>query len=112
MIRQHKFYLVIVLAFSVIAFDVRAQPKAENLYAQNCMVCHGDDGSGAMPGVSDLTENRNWSTMNELKLVKRLKQGIQSPGATVSMPPKGGNPDLSDDDLKALIHYMRAEFLK
>jgi len=100
------------MAFSVIAFDVIAQTNVQNLYAQNCMVCHGDDGSGAMPGVSDLTENLDWSRMNELKLVKRLKQGIQSPGATVSMPPKGGNPDLSNDDLKALIHYMRTEFLK
>ena len=75
------------------------------------MVCHADDGSGAMPGVSDLSENRTWSTIPESQLLTRLNKGIQTAGSAVSMPPKGGNPDLTDTDLIAIIAYMRKEFL-
>lgn len=79
---------------------------------KNCMVCHADDGSGAMPGVADLTESREWLKLSEPQLLSRMKQGIEKPGATVPMPPKGGNPELTDDDLKAVIHYMRNTFFK
>lgn len=116
MCQKQKHCPLILAAFSiitfVISFDAIAQTSAENLYSENCLICHGDDGSGAMPGVVDLTVNRRWATMNELALVERLKQGIQPPGAQMSMPPKGGNPDLTDNDLKALIRYMRTVFLK
>ena len=91
---------------------VNAASCGENLYLQNCMVCHADDGSGAMPGVFDLTENKAWSTIDERSLLTKLKKGIQRKGAMMNMPAKGGNPDLSDDDLKGIINYMRQSFLK
>ena len=81
------------------------------MYVQSCMVCHADDGSGSMPGVADLTLNRSWATEDESKLILRLKQGINSPKTEVTMPPKGGNPELSDNDLREIIRYMRASFL-
>jgi len=78
---------------------------------QNCMVCHADDGTGAMPGVSDLTENKNLKTLTDQQIFKLLKQGVNKPGATVIMPPKGGNPDLTDSELKAIILFLRKELL-
>lgn len=107
--QQLLFILPTLCAFSP---DVMAQTSGQQLYMQNCMVCHADDGSGGMPGVADLTENRNWSTISEEKLLERIKQGIALPGAAVTMPPNGGNPDLSDSDLKLIIKYMRMEFTK
>ena len=74
---------------------LNAVTLGEELYMKNCMVCHADDGSGAMPGVVDLDENKAWSTIDEKILINRLKQGIQKPGAAISMPAKGGNPDLT-----------------
>ena len=91
---------------------VHAGSHGENLYLQNCMVCHADDGSGAMPGVSDLTENKAWSVIDEGSLLVKLKKGIQKQGATMNMPAKGGNPNLTDKDLKEIINYMRQSFLK
>lgn len=91
---------------------VMAGMSGAQLYMQNCMVCHADDGSGAMPGVSDLTENIAWLTIDEGSLLSKLKQGIQKKGATMSMPAKGGNPDLTDDDLRGMIRYMRQTFIK
>jgi len=89
---------------------VMAAVSSELLYMKNCMVCHAEDGSGAMPGVSDLTENKAWITVEEEHLLAKLKNGIQKEGATISMPAKGGNPDLTDSDLKGIIRYMRQTF--
>ena len=108
--------LKLKLLFSCFVFlystGVKADSVGEQLYMQNCMVCHADDGSGAMPGVLDLDENRAWSLIDDETLLTRLKQGIQKPGASISMPAKGGNPNLTDKDLKEIINYMRQSFLK
>lgn len=94
------------------ATGVKANSGGEQLYLQNCTICHADDGSGAMPGVIDLQKNTSWATADEMKLLARLKQGIQKPGATMNMPAKGGNPNLTDNDLNEIIHYMRQSFMK
>ena len=94
------------------AITVKAESTGEQLYMQNCMVCHAYDGSGTMPGVIDLEENRAWSTIDGQLLFKRLKQGIQKTGGGISMPAKGGNPKLTDNELKKIIDYMRQSFLK
>ncbi len=103
------FFLCFIFIYST---SVNAAARGEKLYLQNCMVCHADDGSGAMPGVSDLTENKAWSVIDEGSLLVKLNKGIQKQGATMSMPAKGGNPDLTDKDLKEIINYMRQSFLK
>jgi len=107
-----QFYCMFVGVYLIYIAPAYADTNGEMIYTQNCMVCHADDGSGAMPGVADLTENRGWLTLSESQLLSRLKKGIQKPGATVTMPPKGGNPDLTNDDIKAVITYMRNTFFK
>jgi len=97
----------LLIIFSV---SIQAETNGEQLYLQNCMVCHADDGSGAMPGVIDLVKNNSWSTISTTLLLDRLKQDIQTPGTTVMMPPKGGNPDLSDKDILSIIFFMRKIF--
>lgn len=104
--------LLTLVFFMLFSVELFAESNGKQLYMQNCMICHSADGSGAMPGVTDLTANLGWSTSMEAQLLDRLKQGIQTPGAAVAMPPKGGNPNLSDMDLKVIISYMRKEFLK
>ena len=103
------------LVYSVFLYmsfsTVEAATTGEELYMKNCMVCHAYDGRGAMPGILDLEQERGWSLIEENVLVNRLKQGIQKKGR-VSMPPQGGNPNLTDSDLKKIIRYMRQEFLK
>jgi len=103
------FFLCFVFIYTT---AVNAASRGENLYLQNCMVCHADDGTGAMPGVPDLEENRAWSTMNKIKLLTRLKQGIQKSDESMGMPAKGGNPNLTNKDLNEIINYMCQSFLK
>ena len=111
-IKKLKFKLLFLCFVFLYAIAVKANSIGEQLYMQNCMICHADDGSGAMPGVLDLENKIGWSTIDGETLLKRLKQGIQKSGGEISMPAKGGNPNLTDKDLKEIINYMRQSFLK
>ncbi len=100
----------IILTFFLLAIALYVQAgtlSAEKLYQQNCMVCHADDGRGAMPGVSDLSESKRLFSVNESQLVERIKKGVQVKGSPISMPPKGGNPNLTDDDLFKILKYLK-----
>lgn len=80
--------------------------EAEEIYFSNCIVCHGDDGSGNMPGVPDLAENESLFRDSEQAIVERLKSGIQRPGG-IAMPPRGGNPGLTDEQLLSVLRYVK-----
>ena len=83
-----------------------AANQSEDVYVQACYVCHGDDGSGSMPGVPDLRNSKTLFTEQEEIIVTRLKAGITVPGG-ISMPPGGGNPDLTDDELLNVLRYVK-----
>ena len=87
-----------------------AENPGEDLYQKNCMACHGYDGGGVMPGVLDFMEDRIWASIDPLTLFSQLKHGIRKDGTTMNMPTKGGNPNLTDDDLKKIIRYMHQKF--
>ena len=83
------------------------EDRGRQLYDQTCAVCHGADASGAMPGVPDLTERQGALTKPDPELLRSLVQGTQTPGVPLAMPPRGGNPALADDDLRATLDYLR-----
>ncbi len=37
-------------------------------------------------------------------------EGFQSPGSMLSMPPRGGNPMLTEEGEKAVLAYLRSQF--
>ena len=61
LVKIKRIFLSFIFVFIT---NVNAASQGEKLYQLNCMVCHGDDGSGAMSGVKDLAENRGWSTID------------------------------------------------
>lgn len=63
-----------------------------------------------LPGVPDLTATDGPLAVADEALVTRITEGLQSPGSPMAMPPRGGNPGLSDKDIRAVVHYMRQEF--
>lgn len=112
----HTLYRRINVVQSVIIFllmtgsinTVSANPvTGEQVYMGSCMVCHGDDGSGGMPGVPDLSGNKALFNGDEASLITRIKEGIATPGAPVSMPPNGGNPDLTETQMELALEYLR-----
>jgi mono/diheme cytochrome c family protein len=80
------------------------------LFEGNCIMCHGDDGKGSMPGVPDITGAGGPLTQSDRMLIRRMLNGFQSPGSPIAMPPKGGNPGLNERDLATLVDYMRSTF--
>ncbi|KYJ87126.1 c-type cytochrome [Sulfurovum riftiae] len=73
--------------------------KGEKLYEASCKLCHGNDTMGA-PAVGDADA---WKTVMKKGMDEVLKNAINGTGG---MPPKGGNMDLSDEDIKEIVDYM------
>lgn len=76
-----------------------------------CASCHGVDGKG-LPGLGkDLTTSQFVKSQTDEQLVEFIKKGrdASDPANTtgVAMPPKGGDPSLTDDQLRAIVAYIR-----
>lgn len=80
------------------------------VYAQTCIVCHGADGKGAIPGTSDFTRGDCPLAKSDDVLLQHAERGFQTPGSPMAMPPNGGNASMSGEDLKDAIAYMRRSF--
>ena len=81
-----------------------------NIYQQTCVACHGANGKGALPGVADFTAPNGPLKKSDQELFQSILNGFQSPGSPLAMPAKGGNPNLSDIDIIAVIAHLRTTF--
>lgn len=99
------------LAEQGITFDSESFVRGQSLFAVNCVACHTPDG-GAKPNLGkDMVHSEFTADSSDKQLLTFLKLG-RNPGdplntTGVGMPPKGGNPALSEKDLKDLISYLR-----
>ena len=73
--------------------------KGEKMYNASCKVCHATDAMGA-PAVGDA---KAWNPVIKQGFDKVLANSINGLGG---MPPKGGNMDLSDADMKEIVEFM------
>jgi mono/diheme cytochrome c family protein len=79
-------------------------------WEKNCQKCHGADGKGQtkmgrQSGVKDYTDPKVQDELKDEKAVKIIKEGIVENGKK-KMDPYGEK--LNDDEIKALIAYIRA----
>ena len=96
--------LVIFPVFSVYALT------GEAIYKQTCVSCHGANGQGAVPGAANFTDEKGVLSKSDSVLLAHIIKGYQSPGSPLAMPPRGGNPNLTDGDLKNALAYIRETF--
>lgn len=85
--------------------------EGRKLYLGTCMSCHGARGEG-LPGQGKaLLDNEFIGSLDDSKLLAFLKVGRQpwDPQNTtkVQMPPRGGNPMLTDDNLRDVVAHLR-----
>ncbi len=104
---QPKFFwpsllLLLVFALPVQAMDQSSGQNTANgkaVYENTCAACHSSGVLGAPP----IGDQKAWK--------ERIAQGMQTLydhaiHGFQQMPAKGGNPSLSDDQVKAAVQYM------
>ncbi|CZI89104.1 Cytochrome c555 [Legionella pneumophila] len=79
--------------------------SGQTTYQKNCMSCHGTNGKGIAPTIPDLTKKDGVLSKPSSILLNSIKQGVGS------MPAKGGNPALTDQDLENALDYIKNTFI-
>ena len=81
-------------------------------FKKTCAVCHGPNGEGMPKLGKDLHANEFVTSQSDAELLKFIVEGRPAthPDNTqgVDMPPRGGNPALTDADIQLIITYMRS----
>ncbi len=84
--------------------------RGGELYSQTCIACHSANGEGAFEGVPNLMIVSGRLSKPDEILLANMINGFQSAGSPMAMPPRGGNPDLTDQDLAHVLAYLRTQF--
>jgi mono/diheme cytochrome c family protein len=104
-----KKLIVIGVALLIVgAVSVRAADAKEN-WEKNCTKCHGADGKGKTKmgeklGMKDYTDAKVQEALKDDAMTKAIKEGVKD-GDKTKM--KGFGDVLSDDEIKALVKYVR-----
>lgn len=105
-----------VLLSSVFSQNALAQypgnaSAGQKVYTRTCVACHGTDGTGAIPGVPDLTGKKSpLVTESHKVLFEHILNGFRSPRSFMGMPPKGGDGSLTIKDIQDVLKYMHEKF--
>ncbi len=84
----------------------------KDYYLKTCASCHGNDGKGLPKLGKDLTTSQFVIDKTNKELVDYVKMGrlpsdpLNTTG--VAMPPKGGNPALTDKEILDIVTYVRS----
>lgn len=84
--------------------------RGQKIYEQTCVACHGADGRGTLPGVPDFTSKNGPMVKDDELLLRHITDGFQTPGSMMAMPPKGGNSDLTEEDIQLVIQFIREKY--
>lgn len=92
------------------AFDPELVARGQTLFV-TCSACHGVDGRGIVGLGKDLITGEFVLTTSDADLALFIMTGrpIWDAANTtgIDMPPRGGNPALSEDDVAAIVVYLR-----
>lgn len=89
-------------------------PAAAGLaeFRKTCATCHGPNAEGMPRLGKNLNDNEFVRGKSDAELVEFLKEGRPATHPDndrgVDMPPKGGNPAVTDAQLQLIVTYMRS----
>ena len=84
--------------------------KGSVIFHQTCIACHGEDGKGVIPGAPDFTKKGGVLSKPHKFLQAHIENGFEDPNSPMAMPPRGGNPGLSDQDIRDVHEYLHKTF--
>lgn len=86
--------------------------QGESLYMGTCMACHGMNAEGVIGLGKDLVYGEYTNSVDDETLVHMIIVGRQpwDEGNTtgIAMPARGGNPSLTDDQIRSIVAYLRS----
>ena len=104
-----KKLLILGCALLATAALTASAADAKENYEKACAKCHGKDGKGdtkmgQKTGAKDYTDPKVQDALTDEAGFKATKDGFKDKDGKVLMKPSEG---LSDDEIKALVAYMR-----
>ncbi|NTV01781.1 MAG: cytochrome c5 family protein [Chlorobiaceae bacterium] len=75
----------------------------KEIFESKCEGCHGH-GIGGAPRIGDKDAWENRIAKGMQNMVNNAINGLE--GKAGSMPPRGGTPDLSDEEISSAVRYM------
>ncbi len=95
-----------------LGYDPAVVAQGHEIFIATCSACHGVDGLGVVGLGKDLIHSEFVHEQTDADLLTFIKTGrpIWDAANTtgIDMPPKGGNPALTDDQLLLIITFIRA----
>ncbi|HEB78834.1 MAG TPA: c-type cytochrome [Methylothermaceae bacterium] len=89
--------------------DLADSHRGEVLFQTHCAACHGPDGRGVVPGTPDFTRDRQRFAKGWDQVFQRVRDGFQSPGSPMAMPPRGG-AELEDEEIWDILAFLKQRF--
>jgi len=104
-----KHQLLVAVLFLGAALASHAADAQAN-WDEHCAKCHGPDGKGQTKmgkklNIADFTEAKVQESFNDEQAFKAIKEGLTDKNGKTTMKAIEG---LSDDDIKALVPFVRA----
>jgi mono/diheme cytochrome c family protein len=106
--RMKKLVTLTIAVLGAAALSASAA-DGKALYEKDCAKCHGVDGKGGTKmgqklGAKDYTDAKVQAELKDDAATKAIKEGLKDKEGKQLMKPAEG---LSDEDIKALVAYMR-----
>ena len=104
-----KIITILTISILIAAPMAARAADAKINWANNCAQCHGPDGKantkmGKTLSAKDLTDPKVQAEFTDAKATQSIKEGVKQNGKT-TMKAFGGK--LTDDEIKALVAYVR-----
>lgn len=85
--------------------------RGRGYYLRSCAMCHGHSGEGRAAMGNALAANEFIASSTDEELIEMIKEG-RSPSHPLNesgriMPPKGGDPRLTDENLHEIVTFLR-----
>jgi mono/diheme cytochrome c family protein len=105
-----KKFAIPIFMLACLAFVTANASDTKALYEKSCAKCHGSDGRGDTKmgrklGAKDYSDPKVQENLKDDAAFKSTKEGLKDKDGKVLMKPA---EDISDDEIKALIAYMRS----